>query len=166
MHPERERWFIEPIDQHIHDIKELFELNRGHKHEDNYILRPLFEHTKFARMGWQSKYYYKNQQKWNLVYYSAGIERPEYNGSIRIMSRHTRDRNYDWGSMKDDLMRGNSTLEQSTKFALDMGYKDIWVSREENPKLLEWFQQNNFYNWTLKQEDIPMGGLQWVLRLA
>ena len=82
------------------------------------------------------------------------------------MSRHTRDRNYDWGSMKDDLVRGNSTLEQSTKFALDMGYKDIWVSREENPKLLEWFQQNNFYNWTLKQEDIPMGGLQWVLRLA
>ena len=47
-----------------------------------------------------------------------------------------------------------------------MGYNDIWVSREENPKLLEWFQQNNFYNWTLKQEDIPMGGLQWVLRLA
>ncbi len=122
----------------------------------NYSKWPLFEHTKFARMAYDP----------DLIYYSAGIERPEYNGSIRIMSRHTRDRNYDWGSMKDDLMRGNSTLEQSTKFALDMGYKDIWVSREENPKLLEWFQQNNFYNWTLKQEDIPMGGLQWVLRLA
>ena len=34
--------------------------------------------------------------------------------------------------MKDDLQRGNATLGFSTKMALDMGYKDIWVSREEN----------------------------------
>ena len=149
-------WHLEPIDNHLDNIKSLFEKTKGHKHADNYSKWPLFEHTKFARMAYDP----------DLIYYSAGIERPEYNGSIRIMSRHTRDRNYDWGSMKDVLMRGNSTLDQSTKFALDMGYKDIWVSREENPKLLEWFQQNNFYNWTLKQEDIPMGGLQWVLRLA
>ena len=68
--------------------------------------------------------------------------------------------------MKDDLQRGNETLEQSTKYALDLGYKDIWVSREENPKLLEWFQEHNSYNWKLTQEEIPRGGLQWVLRLA
>ena len=126
----------------------------------------LFEHTKFARMGWDFEYHWKNQEKWNLVYYSAGIERPEYNGGIRIMSRHTRDRSYNWGSMKDDLQRGNETLEQSTKYALELGYKDIWVSREENPKLLEWFQEHNSYNWKLTQEEIPRGGLQWVLRLA
>ena len=82
------------------------------------------------------------------------------------MSRHTRDRNYDWGTMQDDLQRGNSTLGFSTKMALDMGYKDIWLSREENPKLLEWFQKHSFYNWNITQEEIPLGGLQWVLRLA
>ena len=35
-----------------------------------------------------------------MIYYSAGMERPQYNGSIRIMSRHTRDREYDFGSSK------------------------------------------------------------------
>jgi hypothetical protein len=47
-----------------------------------------------------------------------------------------------------------------------MGYKDIWVSREENPKLLEWFQEHSFYNWKITHEEIPFGGMQWVLRLA
>ena len=160
------KWLLEDISPHINDIKILFQKTEGHKHESNYVKWPLFEHTKFARMGWDFEYHWKNQKKWNLVYYSAGIERPEYNGSIRIMSRHTRDRKYSWGSITDDLQRGNETLEQSTRYALDLGYKDIWVSREENPKLLQWFQKNNYYDWTLSQEDIPKGGLQWVLRLA
>tara|TARA_Y200000002_G_scaffold83096_1_gene65825 strand:+ start:10381 stop:10836 length:456 start_codon:yes stop_codon:yes gene_type:complete len=150
------KWLLEDINPHLNDIKELFKKTKGHKHESNYVQWPLFEHTKFSRMAYDP----------HLIYYSAGIERPEYNGSIRIMSRHTRDRDYDWGSMNDDLQRGNETLEQSTKYALELGYKDIWISREENPKLLEWFQKHNFYNWNLTQEDIPRGGLQWVLRLA
>ena len=150
------KWRLEEIDPHLEDIKELFAKTQGHKHADNYSKWPLFEHTKFARMAWDP----------HLIYYSAGIARPEYNGGIRIMSRHTRDRDYDWGTMQDDLQRGNSTLGFSTKTALDMGYKDIWVSREENPKLLKWFQEHSFYNWNITQEEIPLGGLQWVLRLA
>ncbi len=163
---EKWKWLLQPIENHVHDIKMLFELNRGHKHEENYIQRPLFEYTKFARMGWQSQYFYKNRIKWNLVYYSAGIERPEYNGGIRIMSRHTRDTSINWGSKSEELRRGLSTLGHLTKEALDMGYKDIWVSREENPALLKYFQSHSFYNWNLSHEDIPKGGLQWVLRLA
>lgn len=149
------KWRLEQIDPYLEDIKELFKKTEGHKHADNYSKWPLFEYTKFSRMGWDP----------HLVYYSAGIERPEYNGGIRIMSRHTRDRNYTWGSFSDDLNRGNDTLTQSTKLALDLGYKDIWISREENPKLLKWFQENNKYNWKLTREEIPRGGLQWVLRL-
>ena len=150
-------WKLEDIDPWLYDIKRLFEKNKDHKHKDNYIKKPLFEHTKFARMGWDN---------WdNMVYYSAGIARPEYNGGIRIMSRHTRDRNYNWGTMKDDLQRGNATLSHSTKMALEMGYKDIWVSREENPKLLEWFQKHNFYSWNITYEQLHYGGMQYVLRL-
>lgn len=152
-----QKWIIEPIENHVNDIKILFELNRGHKHEDNYILRPLFEYTKFARMG------YNNSK---IIYYSAGIERPEYNGSIRIMSRHTRDRSLDWGNKSQELQRGLGTLGFSTQQALDIGYKDIWVSREENPALLKYFQKHSFYNWNLTHEEIPKGGVQWVLRLA
>lgn len=150
------QWRLESISTHLEDIKTLFEQNIGHKHEDNYIKRPLFEHTKFARMAWDP----------HLVYYSAGIERPEYNGSIRIMSRHTRDRNYNFGGYKADLQRGLQTLDASTQYALDLGYKDIWVSREENPKLLEYFQNESHYIWDITQEEIPLGGVQWVLRLA
>ena len=160
------KWLLEDINPHLSDIEDLFAKTKGHKHADNYSKRPLFEYTKFARMGWAFEYHWKNQKKWYMAYYSAGIERPEYNGSSRIMSRHTRDRTYNWGSMQDDLQRGNDTLSQSTQYALDLGYKDIWVSREENPKLLEWFQKNNSYNWKITQEEIPKGGLQWVLRLA
>ncbi len=160
------KWVLGPIDDHIQDIQRLFEENRGHKHEDNYILRPLFEYTKFSRMGWDHG---------RMVYYSAGIERPEYNGGIRIMSRHTRIRtilindkitDYNWGSTSQDLNRGNATLTQSTKAALDLGYKDIWISREENPSLLKWFQKNSPYDWNITHQEIPKGGLQWVLRLV
>lgn len=150
-------WSIREIDEYIPEIKTLFLQNHDHKHADNYLKRPLFEYTKFARMGWEQG---------QLIYYSAGIERPEYNGGIRIMSRHTRDRDYNWGSVQDDLDRGLSTLSFSTQHALDLGYKDIWVSREENPKLLKYFQEKSFFNWELTQEEIPKGGLQWVLRLA
>jgi len=107
------KWLLEDINPHLNDIKELFKKTKGHKHESNYVQWPLFEHTKFSRMAYDP----------HLIYYSAGIERPEYNGSIRIMSRHTRDRDYNWGSMNDDLQRGNETLQQSTKYALELGYK-------------------------------------------
>ena len=82
------------------------------------------------------------------------------------MSRHTRDRNYDFGGWKADLARGLDTLEYSTNYALELGYKDIWVSREENPNLLHYFQKKSRYNWTVTQEQLPIGGFQWVLRLA
>ena len=81
-------------------------------------------------MGWAFEYHWKNQKKYYMVYYSAAIEIPEYNGSIRIMSRHTRDRNYDFGGWKADLERGTKTLDLSAEKCLDMGYKNIWVSRE------------------------------------
>lgn len=150
------KWYLDTIDEHIDQIKELFTKTAGHKHADNYSKWPLFEHTKFARMAYDP----------HMIYYSAGIERPEYNGSIRIMSRHTRDRNYDFGGIKADLHRGLETLECSTKYALDLGYTDIWISREENPKLLEYFKKESHYNWKIAQEEVPKGGLQWVLRLA
>ena len=58
------------------------------------------------------------------------------------MSRHTRDRSYNFGGFKADLARGLETLDESTRYALKLGYKDIWVSREENPKLLEYFKMS------------------------
>ena len=82
------------------------------------------------------------------------------------MSRHTRDRSYNFGGFKADLARGLETLDASTQYALDLGYKDIWVSREENPKLLEYFQNESYYIWDIKQEEIPLGGVQWTLRLV
>ena len=105
-------WKLCPIELHIEEIKKLFNKTKGHKHQDNYIKWPLFEYTKFARMGWDK----------HLIYYSAGIERPEYNGSIRIMSRHTRDRSYNFGTYNYDLKRGLETLEQSTYYAKKLGY--------------------------------------------
>lgn len=150
------KWALEKINSHLEEIQELFAKTKGHKHANNYSKWPLFEHTKFARMAWDP----------HLIYYSAGIERPEYNGSIRIMSRHTRDRSYNFGGFKADLARGLETLDASTRYALDLGYKDIWVSREENPKLLEYFQNESYYIWDIKQEEIPLGGVQWTLRLV
>jgi len=149
------KWYIGPIDSHLDDIKEMFAKNNDHKHANNYLKWPLFQFTKFSRMAWDPQ----------LIYYSAGIERPEYNGSIRIMSRHTRDRNYDFGGWRADLIRGTDTLDQSTNYALDLGYKDIWVSREESPELLYYFAKSSKHNWTVTKEDIPRGGVQWVLRL-
>lgn len=151
-------WKISAIDDYIDEIKTLFLQNINHKHADNYIIYPLFEHTKFARMGW-------NDNK-KLVYYSAGMERPEYNGSIRIMSRHTRDVNHDFGSWNDDLTRGTETLDLLTDTALDTGYTDIWFSREESPKMLEIFQKRSRYKWSINYETLPIGGTQWVLRLT
>ena len=150
------KWALEKINSHLEEIQELFAKTKGHKHANNYSKWPLFEHTKFARMAWDP----------HLIYYSAGIERPEYNGSIRIMSRHTRDRSYNFGGFKADLARGLETLDASTRYAIDLGYKDIWVSREENPKLLEYFQNESYYIWDIKQEEIPLGGVQWTLRLV
>lgn len=153
-------WYLESIDTHIDSIKELFAKTQGHKHADNYSKWPLFQYTKFARMAYDPY----------MIYYSAGIERPEYNGSIRIMSRHVRDRDYNFGGWKADLQRGLTTLDESTKHALALGYKDIWVSREENSKLLEYFASNSTYNWTISQEVIPGnwtdGKTQWILRSA
>lgn len=149
---------IDVIEPYMDDIQRLFETNKGHRHEDNYLKRPLFDQTKFSRMGWA--------EDGRMVYYSAGIERPEYNGGIRIMSRHTRDTTYDFGGHKADLKRGLDTLDESTAYAITLGYTDIWVSREENPKLLEYFANVSNFDWNITHEDIPKGGWQWVLRLA
>ena len=151
-------WKISAIDEHINEIKTLFLQNVDHKHADNYIKYPLFEYTKFARMGWND-----NKQ---LVYYSAGVERPEYNGSIRVMSRHTRDVNHNFGSWNNDLTRGTETLDLLTDTALSMGYTDIWFSREESSKMLEIFQKRSRYEWSINREELPIGGRQWVLRLT
>lgn len=153
-------WYLGPIDSYLEDIKKLFSKNINHKHAQNYLKYPLFNYTKFSRMAWDN----------DLIYYSAGIERPEYNGSIRIMSRHTRCRKYDFGTRYDDLMRGLITLDESTQYALNIGYKDIWISREESPKLLEYFSKNSRYNWSVSYEQIPGSGswatnqYQYILR--
>lgn len=148
---------IREIDNHIHDIQRLFATTKGHRHEKNYVENPLFEHTKFAMMGWHEG---------TLVYYSAGIERPEYNGSIRIMSRHVRHTEYDFGGRAKDLKRGLNTLDLSTEYAINKGYKDIWVSREENPNLLYYFQKHSKYDWSVQHEKLHYGGYQWILRLV
>jgi hypothetical protein len=150
------KWYLGPIEPHIEDIKTLFAQNADHKHADNYLKWPLFQFTKFSRMAWDPE----------LIYYSAGIERPEYNGSIRIMSRHTRSRDYDFGGWKADLTRGLETLDLSTEYALNLGYKNIWVSREEGPELLLYFSKNSKYNWTVNFESLPNNvGNQWILRI-
>lgn len=148
---------IDDIAPHMSEIERLFNTTIGHRHEKNYIADPLFEYTKFAMMGFD-----KNK----LVYYSAAIERPEYNGSIRIMSRHVRDKEYDFGGRSRDLKRGINTLDVSTEIAINRGYEDIWVSREENPKLLNYFKKHSRYDWTVQLETLPIGGIQWVLRLV
>ena len=148
-------WKLSPIDPYIDDIKQLFNQNADHKHADNYIKWPLFEYTKFSRMGWDPE----------LVYYSAGIERPEYNGSIRIMSRHTRSRTYDFGGWSADLKRGLETLDASVAYAMNLGYTDIWVSREESPNLFEHFAKNSKYDWAITKEQLPNNaGEQFVMR--
>lgn len=149
-------WYLGPIDPYMDDIKSLFKKNADHKHADNYLKWPLFQYTKFSRMAWDPE----------LIYYSAGIERPEYNGSIRIMSRHTRSREYNFGGWKKDLARGLQTLDLSTEYALNLGYKDIWVSREESPELLNYFSENSKFSWNVSKELLPNNvGIQWVLRL-
>ena len=150
-------WNTCSIEPYLTEIKELFAQNAEHKHADNYIKEPLFEYTKFARLGWDPK----------LVYYSAGVERPEYNGSIRIMTRHTRDRNHNFGSRKDDLKRGVETLDNLTVTALVKGYTNIWMSREESPKILEHFCKASAYSWSLTFEPMPHNKRieQYVIRL-
>ena len=149
-------WYLEPIQSHIDKIKELFAKNVDHKLASNYLEMPLFEHTKFARMGYDNG---------KMIYYSAGMERPQYNGSIRIMSRHTRDREYNFGSKSDDLARGLETLEQSVEYAQSLGYKDIWLSREFNPKLFEYFANKSKYDWTVTHELMHYGEYQYIMRL-
>jgi len=150
------QWYLEPIEPHLDAIKLLFEKNAEHRHASNYLKFPLFEYTKFSRLGYDKK----------LVYYSAGIERPEYKGSIRIMSRHTRDRFYNFGGWKKDLKRGIDTLDLSTEHALNLGYKDIWVSREESPNILQHFKEHSAYSWKITYEKIPnITREQWILKL-
>ena len=149
------KWYVGPIEPHIEDIKMLFAKNADHKHADNYLKWPLFQFTKFSRMAWDPE----------LIYYSAGIERPEYNGSIRIMSRHTRSRDYDFGGYKADLQRGLETLTLSTDYAIKLGYTNIWVSREEGPELLQYFASHSEFDWQINKEMLPNNiGEQWVLR--
>jgi hypothetical protein len=50
--------------------------------------------------------------------------------------------------------------------AIDLGYDDIWVSREESPNLLEYFKSNSKYKWKVNYERLPVGGTQYVLRKA
>jgi len=150
------QWKICPVDNHVRDIQRLFRQNTDHKHAQNYLLDSLLEHTVFARMAFDP----------HLIYYSAGIVRPQYNGSIRIMSRHTRDRNYDFGGYATDLQRGLDTLDASTFMASNLGYKDVWVSREESPKLLEYFGKHSKYNWNVNLEKLHHGQYQYVLRKA
>ena len=150
------KWNIGPIAPHMADIEKLFAKTADHKHADNYSKWPLFQHTVFSRMAWDND---------EMIYYSAGIERPEYEGSIRIMSRHVRDRDYDFGGWRADLARGLDTLDTSVFYARKLDYKNVWVSREENPKLLEYFAEHSVYDWTIEHEELPGGvGKQWVLR--
>ena len=62
------------------------------------------------------------------------------------MTRHTRSRNHDFGSRKDDLIRGVETLDILAEESLNKGYTNIWMSREESPKILEYFCKNSKYN--------------------
>lgn len=150
-------WKICSIEEHLDEIKTLFAKNVDHKHADNYLKEPLFEYTKFARLGWDP----------HLVYYSAGVERPEYNGSIRVMTRHTRDRDHEFGSLNDDLRRGVQTLDSLTTTALEYGYTNIWMSREESPKILEYFCKHSKYHWKITFESMPHNKRiqQYVIRL-
>lgn len=151
-------WYLEPIEGHILKIIELFEQNHDHKLAKNYLNEKerLFEYTKFARMG-----YYQGK----MIYYSAGMERTYYNGSIRIMSRHTRDRNFDFGSRQDDLKRGLETLESSVKYAQNLGYTDIWISREFSNSLFKWFAAHSKYNWKLGTKLMQNNEYQYILQL-
>jgi hypothetical protein len=149
-------WRISKIDDFKDDIRQLFQQNINHKHAENYLKNSLLEYTVFARMAFDP----------HLIYYSAGIERPQYNGSIRIMSRHTRDVTYDFGGYAADLNRGLETLDASTDMAMSLGYTDIWVSREESPKLLEYFGKHSKYNWNVNLEKLHHGQYQYVLRKA
>ncbi len=163
---ERAIYKICTINDYRYDVKRLFEKTYGHRLQDNYFKRPWFEYTKFARLGWDFEPHWKNQKKWYLIYYSAAIEHPEYNGSIRVMSRHTRDRNYNFGGWKADLNRGLDTLDQLTETAMNFGYENIWVSREESPKLLEYFAKHSCFNWNVTHEKLHWGGYQYVLRIT
>jgi hypothetical protein len=155
------KWYLGPIDAHIDDIKKLFEKNIDHKHSDNYTKWPLFNQTVFARLGYSAA--------GNLIYYSAGIERPEYEGGVRIMSRHTRDRKYNFGSMQDDLARGLETLDTSTEYALELGYSDIWLSREESPQLFNYFSKNSKFSWDVYYGDVKyhkdLKIKQWIMKI-
>ena len=156
-------WIVEPIDDYLEDIKRLFSNNHDHKHSANYLQYPLFQYTKFARMGWIGK---------DLVYYSAAIERPEYNGSIRIMTRHTRNRNMSFGGKHADKVLGTQTLDTLAKEAIHHGYKNVWMCREESPKILEYFAEHSMYFWEVEYALLPgtenwadkSAAYQWIMK--
>ena len=147
-------WKICTLSDYKDDIERLFAENQDHKHKDNYLKYPLFEYTEIARLG-----FYKDR----LVYYSAAVERPEYNGSIRVMTRHTRSRLFNWDK-SEDIARGTETLDTLTDYALVLGYDDIWFSREESPAICKLMKKQSKHDWTIQQEEIPLGGVQWTLR--
>lgn len=151
-------WYIGPIEKYTKQINELFYQNKNHKLWQNYLIEKnkLFEHTMFARIGFVNN---------KVIYYSAGIKRPQYNNSIRIMSRHTRSRTYNFGTKKQDLARGLETLDSSVEYAQNLSYTNIWVSREFNNNLLKWFKKNSKFNWTLSYEKMHYGGYQHILSL-
>ena len=157
-------WIVEPIDDYLEDIKRLFSNNHNHKHSANYLQYPLFQYTKFARMGWIGK---------DLVYYSAAVERPEYNGSIRIMSRHTRNSKvFYYQSKYSARVLGTETLDTLAKEAIRYGYKDVWTSREESPLALNIIKEHSKYYWKVEYKLLPgtenwadkSAAYQWIMK--
>ena len=78
------KWALEEINL-LEEIQELFAKTKAPNTQKITVNGPLFEHTQVC-MAWGGG------GDPIPIYYSAGIERPEYNNSIRIMSRYTRDR--------------------------------------------------------------------------
>ena len=145
------------IQDNIHSIMNLFLQNVDHRHSANYIKEPLLEYMKFARVGFNGDN--------DIVYFSGALQRPEYDDSIRVISRHTRDVLHDWGGWRDDIKRGTQTLDQLTDKCLEIGCTNVWVSREEDYTLIQTLGKHSKYDWSVAKETLHNGSEQWVLRL-
>ena len=65
-----------------------------------------------------------------------------------------------------DRDRGTETLDLLTSKALDLGYKDIWFSREESNAILKIMNKRSMYDWSINWEHVPATRMsQWILRL-